>query len=212
MNSATDSEKEITQLGLGGILKYVLRGAPFYWRSDRVPWKSVRVPRFPVVFSILSGIFWGVFSFVVISFLYGSESIDKGELLVGLMYLCCVGIIIFLVLNCLIMAGFWIVLTPFDKSLIFWSGGGRRVAYFSTFFQMIFFLGIVVSYLLEAFFYPIAKGRIFLLVTTIFGIIRLLAVFQSIRHETEGSTSAGLLGLIPCLDVWIMFFCILTCL
>ena len=130
MNSATDSEKEITQLGLGGILKYVLRGAPFYWRSDRVPWKSVRVPRFPVVFSILSGIFWGVFSFVVISFLYGSESIDKGELLVGLMYLCCVGIIIFLVLNCLIMAGFWIVLTPFDKSLIFWSGGGQKSCLF----------------------------------------------------------------------------------
>ena len=212
MNSATDPEKEITQLGLGGVLKYILRGAPFYWRGDRVPWKSVRVPRFPFVFSLLSGIFLGVFHYwVVIFYCFGSGSIDKGELLGWLIYSCCVGII-FLVLNCLIMAGFWIVLTAFDKSLIFWSGGARRVAYFSTFFQMIFFLGIIAAFFLEAFFRPIAKGRVFLLVATIFGIIRLLAVFQSMRHETDGSTSAGLLGLIPCLDVWIMSFCILTCL
>lgn len=215
VNSATDSEKEITKLGLGGVLKYILRGAPFFWRSDRVPWKSVRVPRFPFVFSVLSGIFWGVVSFVVISARYGPETINKGELIEQLIGTCIVSIIIFLVLNCLIMAGFWIVLTSFNKSLIqdvepnFCSGGVRRVAYFSTFFQPIFFLGIIVAFLLEACLYPIAKGRIFLLVTTIFGIIRLLAVFQSMRHETDGSALAGLLGLIPCLDVWLVFFTIL---
>lgn len=210
MNSETNSEKETKQFCLGDVLKYVLHGAPFYWRNDHVPWRLVRVPRFPIAFSILAGIFASIPNFVMATH-HTQKPIDKFEIVIALIVSLPIVIIIFLAFNYLIMAGFLIILGRFNKSLeqddkLSLRAGVQRVSYFSTVFQVLLFFVYASSYVLVDY-YKLTGWRAHTLMGTIvfFCIVRLLSVFQSMKYEAHWSISAGLLALISCFDVWFVF-------
>lgn len=188
------------------VIKSVLTGAPFIWRNEAVPWHLVTVPRFPVAFSLLSGIFWAVLSKV--KAIQVQESVALKEVIFGLITGSVISGGFFIVLNVVIMGGFWLVLETFknryaEKDSGTLIAGAQRVLYFSTFFQTVFFLFMGVSYLAGTYVgasdwleYPLLLGFLG------FGTLRLMAVFQSMRNETRGSVFAGLFAMFFCFDLW----------
>jgi hypothetical protein len=197
--------KEI-QFHAGDVLKCVLRGAPFVWRIKQ-PWQFVRVPRFPVAFSVLSGILWWVMTELKVMHAVREAPPPKRF---GLPF--AVSLLadsaFFVVMNAVIMGVFWIILKQFNNRSIknsggTWLAGARRVSYFSTVFQPLFFLILAAPFFAQSYVTsPAWAEHAFLVGLVCAAIIRLAAAFQSMRHETGGSILAGLLASVFCLDLW----------
>ncbi|MHC4620407.1 MAG: hypothetical protein ACYTEQ_21875 [Planctomycetota bacterium] len=196
-----------THLGVIDVFGCVLRIAPFVWRNQPVPWHTMRVPGFPIAFSLLSGLIWAVTSQVkAMQVVQHPVSLQQfvfpfiGSLIVSGAF--------FVALNGIIMGAFWVVLTQFkSKSGESGSGtslaGAQRVSYFSTFFQPIFFLILALPFLIQRRVGFVTWVEYTLLVSLAgSGLIRLVAAFQSMRRETGGSILAGLLASLLCFDLW----------
>jgi hypothetical protein len=195
--------KEI-QFHAGDVLKCVLRGAPFVWRIKQ-PWQLVRVPRFPVAFSVLSGILWWVMTQLkVMHAVREAPPLKRFGLSFAVSLLADSAFLVGM--NAVIMGAFWIILRQFKNSGGTCLAGARRVSYFSTVFQPLFFLILAAPFFAQSYVTSSAwSEHAFLVGLVCAAIIRFAAAFQSMRHETGGSILAGLVASVFCLDLWSSF-------
>jgi hypothetical protein len=193
---------------LRDVFIYLLQSVRFYWLHRDIPWRQVRVPSFPVGFTVLSGFFYEL-PVLIKAASRVQEPFNLAKFLVAIIVCLAFGSAVFFTLNLIIRGAFEIILRRFKKDgegAAEYSPklGAQRVCYFSSVFQLLLFFVYAGSYILDSHYKLMGWGAHVLFATILlFCIIRLLAVFQSMRYETDGSTSAGLLALIPCFDVWL---------
>ena len=119
------------------------------------------------------------------------------------------GVLILATLNFVLALWFAFMLKIFgffSKKKLECVSGAQRISYFSTVFQPILFLTLALDVLLDGYFNYAGWFMSTSVAIMVFaGIVRLLAVFQSMRREAGGSVWAGLLAIILCFDVWFIF-------
>lgn len=193
--------------GIAGVLRRVARGAPFVWRSEDLAWDLVRVPRFPAAFSALAGALAMVIN-ISKAGQAAHEPLTATAFLLTVFVSLIGGAVLFAGLNVVIMGGFWLSLSVFKSRGPENTGSAllaatQRVSYFSTVFQPLLILMFVGLFLAESHVAPFGSvAHALALGVLAFGILRLMAVFQSMRRETGGRVSAGLSGMLFCFDVW----------
>ncbi|OHB55563.1 MAG: hypothetical protein A2Y07_03265 [Planctomycetes bacterium GWF2_50_10] len=188
----------IQKYGLLQSVNCIIRGAPFVNCTE---WKLWTMPRFPFFYTILSGLFFGLWCFLTFGAFYVYNGITKT--IFNLLLVSAFGIFIFLFYNCMLL--FWFRLIKkyscreCEKKEII--EGGRRIAYFSTAFQFLPLAAIDLAFIVEKNF---RDSRWLMMVLIVFilivYILRLAAVFMSIKREEPYAKYAPFIGCIPCVD------------
>ena len=198
------------RFSIWAILKFALRGAPFSWKYISTPWKSVQPPNFPILFTVLSGVLFIIPPLEMsISIAVRQEGFELGGLVSTYLLQGAFGVLILATLNFVLALWFAFMLKIFgffSKKKLECVSGAQRISYFSTVFQPILFLTLALDVLLDGYFNYAGWFMSTSVAIMVFaGIVRLLAVFQSMRREAGGSVWAGLLAIILCFDVWFIF-------
>ena len=204
------------KLSVWQVSKFAFLGVPITLKQLQFPWKEIMTPRFPLFFSILGWFSITIFGFVLDIFelnLFQEKNVVSE--IGAYAFYCFAGFGIYvwipIVVNVLLFCWCFIILLFFKKiskiniNIIY---GSRRVIYFSAFFQMF--------YLFTSYYYLVWEAKtttgetseiirllllIFMIVTAL---LRIGAVFQGIRRETNGNVWAGLLSVIGCTDIWLL--------
>jgi magnesium-transporting ATPase (P-type) len=184
----------------------ILKGAPLRKIGSQEEWSSIHTPNFPIAFSIVSGFF--LYLPGLIKGIPRNQSFNLQHFIIASLIATITGAIICILLNLLMKASYKVILKRFINPNQDAKIGSRRVLYFSSFYQIVMFFVFSILYLLQIF-YNQPKINIYsIILLPLVIIVRLLSVFQATRHETNNSYLAGLLAILPCLDVWgiILFY------
>lgn len=197
------------------VIKYALGWAVFSEKRRNIPWKCIHTPRFPLFFSSLGAAFYMIpIVFAGNTDIPGKEHlIPVNGFLAGFVsffgYVC-----FFSFFNLFLQLCFMLDLKLFTvvaDAQIQVTLGAQRVSYFSTLFQPILFFGPGLAMAnICGLHIPDWVAHSAVLVAVVCCAARLLVIFQTMRAETGGCVWPGLLALIPCLDVWFIFWWLYT--
>jgi len=199
----------LKRLSIWDVSRFVLKGAPFSLRGIYAPWESLQVPPFPLVFTITSGVMFGLLT-VIKAQPWQYHPFIWSHYLLALGLSSAVGIPPFIILNYVI--GWWckLIIRNFSgrsDTGVDYNLSAGRVLYFSTVFQPAAVGALVLSLALQQYF---GYSTIFIMlsctVVVVLSVARLLALFMSIRHETKKAFVPGAIAVLACLDIWVILW------
>jgi len=201
------------------VIKYAILGVPISIKHLDYSWKEILTPRFPVFFSLLPTLVAILLGAIIGPWATEDVYVPQSESIlvriIGLVEAVPYSIIAYVtlfswmpfVINllslgwCALILLFFKLITKKDIQI---TQAAQRATYFSAFFQSIFFT--FYSCLPGLFVDPhsaVTFGSAFVwLVVYCLGMVRVIAVVQSMRLETNGSILGGLLSGLLCVDVW----------
>jgi len=218
MSNDNICEKEIyskKRVSIWTIIKYALQGAPFSLKRMSVSWKSIYTPRWSVFISLLGATLY----IIPIMLAQIMQNLDKKHLIsldnfvdgfTSVLFYACF-VLLFNLFMCFCLMLVLKLFSLIARTQVQVTVGAQRVNYFSTLLQPVLFLGPGLSMAhTSGFFIPDWVAHSAVIATVIAGIGRLLIVLYGMQRETDGCIWVSLLGLIPCLDVWLIFWWIFT--
>jgi len=186
----------------------LIKGAPLFWVKDFPPWTSISLPRFPVALSLISGCFLMV-PVLIKAYQAANINITPFNFATTLIGAFLSGVSMGVSFNLTILVLSWAILKRFkkgDASDIHHKSmkGAQRITYFAAIFQVPFWASIAGVSLTVKYKEPAGWIAItFASAIIAFGVIRLLAVFQGVRRDTDGRIIPGLFAMLSCIDVWL---------
>ncbi len=203
----SDNDTQPTWLPMWKVLWYALKGMPIYIKHLKTPWRSLRVPRFPIGFCILGGLLY-----VLPLFAFPSEQeVQMSSISDRVMFSIAGAIACFMVLVvldtlfllwCILLLKIYGRLSSIPTQTVV---GSQRVVYFSAVYQPVvpLFFGLAWASLPGHLNIPYAIEWLVVNILLLAVIVRIMVIFQGMRRESDGSICVGLLSLLPCLDIWV---------
>ena len=204
-----------------GVLKYAMRGVPITEKYTGVPWVSLITPNFPAVFSLMAGFLYLIPGIVYSMF---SGAGEAGNVAIGTKVIGIAGTLIMIavaacIINLVLFGWCSVVLVLFRRitnTRIKITPRAQRITYFAALYPPIHFLSTAMLTVLHSAQYRngwivqceiIGFVAVVLLVFAL--VMRLLTVFQGMRREANGSVWIGGLGIVGCVDVWLILYSLL---
>ena len=197
-----NSELKVVRLSFLRGIKHVFMGVPITTKFLTVPWSSIRTPFFPFANSFLMG-FLMVLTLIEISthgfYLPGGEYFNLA-IIVNIT----LGFLLGIFINLIQLIWFMLILKFYkiiSRMPVKVGIAAERLLYVTSVYQPLIFAFLLLAILKG----PVISGTFsycLLIVAAVVGAVRLLAVFQGMRRETEGSLIFSLLSIIFCIEIW----------
>lgn len=167
-------------------LRLLVSGFPFRMPNE-IDWQKTKIPVFPFVFSIISGVFFSLPPFL------HTKNPDWDLYMLLFSYICttATGCLILFIVNLLPLGFLYIILQDTART--------KRVLYFSIFFQTLLLMFFVIA---DYFSFP--KLFDFLISILILGFVflRFSSAFMVLKRELGKGKILPLLYSATCLDAW----------
>lgn len=213
MSNKIDTNSKGTYFSLINVISNIFHGAPFFLRKDLL-WGKIRVPPFPIFFSILSGIllyfpfFMKTYRMEVSRTGY-QASLNVIDVIYKFLFSCVIGILLIVILNFINLIWYRNIIKYFQEKHNLVSEnyivGSQRILYYSSFYQLLLFIAFIAVYWASLYFTSYIIDIFTVIIIIFFGIIRLFSVIRGMLYEVNGSKIPALYSTFLCFDVWLMY-------